>query len=82
MSDLKERVGTKAKVVAKIEKCEALEWIHQILELSDAVMVARGDLGVELPFEQVPMVQKRIIQPCHVVPLFLVGPECQIGMFS
>jgi pyruvate kinase len=48
--------------VAKIEKAEALEWIHEILEVSDAVMVARGDLGVELPFEQVPLVQKRIIQ--------------------
>jgi len=60
--DLKERVQGRAKVVAKIEKAEALQAIHEILEVTDAVMVARGDLGVELPFEQVPLAQKRIIQ--------------------
>ncbi len=48
-------------VVAKIEKDSALERIEGILRVSDAVMVARGDLGVELPFEQVPLQQKRII---------------------
>ena len=62
VAGLKERVQGRAKVVAKIEKPEALDWIHEILEISDAVMVARGDLGVELPFEQVPLAQKRIIQ--------------------
>lgn len=60
--DLKERVGGRAKVVAKIEKAEALDSIQQILAATDAVMVARGDLGVELPFEEVPLAQKRIIQ--------------------
>jgi pyruvate kinase len=48
-------------VVAKIEKDSALTRIEQILRVSDAVMVARGDLGVELPFEEVPLQQKRII---------------------
>jgi pyruvate kinase len=48
-------------VVAKIEKDTALRHIHEIIEAADAVMVARGDLGVELPFEEVPIVQKRII---------------------
>jgi pyruvate kinase len=48
-------------VVAKIEKDNALENIDEILLATDAVMVARGDLGVELPFEQVPIAQKRII---------------------
>jgi len=48
-------------VVAKIEKDSALERLEQILEVTDAVMVARGDLGVELPFEEVPLAQKRII---------------------
>lgn len=48
-------------VVAKIEKDSALERIEGILKVSDAVMVARGDLGVELPFEEVPLQQKRII---------------------
>ena len=62
VSDLKDRVGGRAKVVAKIEKAEALDWIHEILAVTDAVMVARGDLGVELPFEEVPLAQKRIIQ--------------------
>jgi pyruvate kinase len=48
-------------VVAKIEKDSALARLEEILEASDAVMVARGDLGVELPFEDVPLAQKRII---------------------
>jgi pyruvate kinase len=48
-------------IVAKIEKDSALERIEGILKVTDAVMVARGDLGVELPFEQVPLQQKRII---------------------
>jgi pyruvate kinase len=48
-------------VIAKIEKDTALANIHSIVEASDAVMVARGDLGVELPFEEVPIAQKRII---------------------
>ena len=62
VSDLKERLAGRAKVVAKIEKAEALDSILKILEVTDAVMVARGDLGVELPFERVPLIQKRLIQ--------------------
>jgi pyruvate kinase len=58
----KERVNGRALVVAKIEKARALDAIEAILVEADAVMVARGDLGVELPFEQVPLAQKRIIQ--------------------
>jgi pyruvate kinase len=48
-------------VVAKVEKDTAVEHIDEIVRASDAVMVARGDLGVELPFEEVPIAQKRII---------------------
>ena len=48
-------------IVSKIEKDSALARLEEILEASDAVMVARGDLGVELPFEDVPLAQKRII---------------------
>ena len=59
---LKEKVKARALVVAKIEKASALEAIEEILSETDAVMVARGDLGVELPFEQVPLAQKKIIQ--------------------
>ena len=52
-------------VVAKIERPEALTEFNEIVELSDAVMVARGDLGVEVPFEDVPMIQKRLISKCN-----------------
>lgn len=50
------------KVIAKIEKDTALQHLDGILYAADAIMVARGDLGVELPFEQVPLVQKRLIR--------------------
>lgn len=59
--ELKAMLPSGMLVVAKIEKDSALERIEGILKVSDAVMVARGDLGVELPFEQVPLQQKRII---------------------
>ncbi len=59
---LTERLDGRALVVAKIEKAKALEDIEEIMAATDAVMVARGDLGVELPFEQVPLFQKWIIQ--------------------
>jgi pyruvate kinase len=60
---LKEK-KSKAKIIAKIEKPEALEHLREIILASDAVMVARGDLGVELPLEQVPMIQKNIVRKC------------------
>jgi pyruvate kinase len=53
------------KLVAKIEKATALDNLDKIVAASDAVMVARGDLGVELPFEQVPLVQKRLISEAN-----------------
>jgi len=64
ITDLKARIAKKrsiAKVVAKIEKPEALENIDAIIEASDALMVARGDLGVEIPYQNVPLIQKMII---------------------
>jgi pyruvate kinase len=54
-------VGIRLPLIAKIEKPHALEVLPQIVEAFDGVMVARGDLGVELPLEQVPMAQKRIV---------------------
>ncbi|MFI5957110.1 pyruvate kinase [Cryptosporangium sp. NPDC051539] len=54
--------GRRVPVIAKIEKPEAVEYLEQIVLAFDALMVARGDLGVELPLEQVPLVQKRAIQ--------------------
>lgn len=58
-------LGGETAIVAKIEKHEALENIEQIIEASDAIMVARGDLGVETPAEEVPFHQKRIIRLCN-----------------
>ncbi len=52
-------------IIAKIEKPEALDCIEEILAVSDALMVARGDLGVETPAEEVPIAQKRIIRACN-----------------
>jgi pyruvate kinase len=52
------------KIIAKIEKPEALNNLREIILASDAVMVARGDLGVELPLERIPMIQKTIIRKC------------------
>ncbi len=60
---LKEK-GSHAKIIAKVEKPEALVHLRDIILASDAVMVARGDLGVELPLEQIPMIQKNIIRKC------------------
>jgi pyruvate kinase len=60
--DLRRRLPKGPLIIAKIEKDVALENLESILVETDAVMVARGDLGVELPFEQVPIAQKRIIQ--------------------
>ena len=62
VADLRSRIPKGLLIVAKIEKDTALEDIEPILAETDAVMVARGDLGVELPFEQVPLAQKRIVQ--------------------
>ncbi|MCD4711196.1 MAG: pyruvate kinase, partial [Bacteroidales bacterium] len=62
---LVDRHPNNALIVAKIEKPEALEEIDEIIEASDAIMVARGDLGVEVDFHKVPLIQKSIIKKCH-----------------
>jgi pyruvate kinase len=56
----------KAKVIAKIEKPEAIEDIDAIIHESDGLMVARGDLGVEIPYQNVPIIQKMLIRKCVV----------------
>ncbi|MEX1002577.1 MAG: pyruvate kinase [Crocinitomicaceae bacterium] len=69
IKELKAIISSKnkhAKVVAKIEKPEAVWDIEEIIQATDAVMVARGDLGVEIPMEKVPTVQKRIIKLCRL----------------
>ena len=57
-----ESLGADIPVVAKIERADAVENLQGILEAADGVMVARGDLGVECPLEQVPLIQKRVIR--------------------
>ncbi len=67
VADLMRRVrdsGKQVGVIAKIEKPEAVAKIDQILAQADGIMVARGDLGIEMPLAQVPAVQKRIIRKC------------------
>lgn len=59
------RAGKSIPVVAKIEKPEALRNFSKILKVTDAVMVARGDLGVEMQAEKVPLIQKKIIKACN-----------------
>ncbi|MGI5220141.1 pyruvate kinase [Nocardia carnea] len=60
--DVMDRVGRRVPVIGKLEKPEAIDNLEAVVLAFDAVMVARGDLGVELPLEQVPIVQKRAIQ--------------------
>lgn len=60
VAEARKIVGRKAGILSKIEKPQALDQLERIIELSDALMVARGDLGVELPVEQVPTRQKQI----------------------
>lgn len=67
MIDLRKRVeaaGHPAKILAKIEKPEAIENIDDIIKHSNAIMVARGDLGIEVPIETLPLTQKMIIRKC------------------
>jgi pyruvate kinase len=67
LAELRLLVPQDMKLVAKIEKATALDDLPRILHACDAVMVARGDLGVELPFEEVPLVQKRLIRDANAV---------------
>lgn len=57
--------GSTARVIAKIEKPEAIENIDEIIAVTDGIMVARGDLGVEMPMEEVPLLQKMMVQKCR-----------------
>ncbi len=59
-------LGSKARIISKIENEEGLDNIKEIIEASDGIMVARGDLGVQLPTERIPLAQKHIIKECHM----------------
>ncbi|MCF8228106.1 MAG: pyruvate kinase [Bacteroidales bacterium] len=64
LKDLIIKHGSQARIIAKIEKPEALREIDDIIDISDALMVARGDLGVEMPFDQIPLIQKDLVKKC------------------
>ena len=65
VKELKKIVGSTASVMAKIEKPAAVKNIQEIIEEADGIMIARGDLGVELPPENIPAIQKKIINECR-----------------
>ncbi len=67
LKDLRSRIDAKghpAKIISKIEKPEALARIDKIIKNSNGIMIARGDLGIEVPIEELPLIQKNIIQKC------------------
>lgn len=79
---LKER-NSKAKVISKIEKPEAVTNIRDIIIESDGIMIARGDLGVELPIEKVPLIQKEIIRKCmHRAKPVIVATQMMESMID
>jgi pyruvate kinase len=65
LKTLLREAGSTARVIAKIEKQEALDVLDEIVSASDGIMVARGDLGVEIDVAKMPVVQKRIVATCH-----------------
>ena len=73
----------KAKVIAKIEKPEAIDDIDEIIKESDGLMVARGDLGVEIPYQNVPIIQKMLINKCILMARpIIVATQMMESMIS
>lgn len=78
-----EEQKSKTKIIAKIEKPEALNNLRDIIVESDAVMIARGDLGVELPVEQIPLIQRNIISKClHRAKPVIVATQMMESMID
>ncbi len=62
---VRDMVGDKVKIIAKIESAQAVKNIDEIIKESDSIMIARGDLGIEMPMEKVPFIQKNLIRHAH-----------------
>lgn len=83
LRDILKSRNSKTKIIAKIEKPEALSNIRDIIIESDGIMIARGDLGVELPVEQVPLIQKQIIKKCiHRAKPVIVATQMMESMME
>ncbi|NML37755.1 pyruvate kinase [Chitinophaga sp. G-6-1-13] len=86
LTDLRKRLearNSKIKIISKIEKPEAIQNLKEIIWESDGVMIARGDLGVELPVEQIPMIQKDIIRKCiHRAKPVIVATQMMESMID
>lgn len=67
LRDILQKNDAPCHIISKIEKPEAVVEIDEIIEASDAIMVARGDLGVEVPMQGVPLIQKMIVNKCHLM---------------
>ena len=65
LRDILDKAKSKARIIAKIEDVEGLENIDKIIELVDGIMIGRGDFGIEIGVENMPMVQKKIIKKCN-----------------
>jgi pyruvate kinase len=74
--EARQLINDRAKIIVKLEKPSAIERLEEIVSLADAVMLARGDLGVEIPAERVPSVQKRVVRVCRQMgkPVIIATP--------
>lgn len=83
LKEIIEKTGKDVKVIAKIEKPEAVDAFDEILDFTDGVMVARGDLGVETPFNRVPVLQKQLVRKCIIKgkPV-IIATQMMEGMIS
>lgn len=83
LRELIQKAGHSAKIIAKIEKPSAVDNINKIIKHTDGIMIARGDLGVEVPIERLPTIQKEIIQKCiHYSRTVIVATQMMESMIT